>query len=85
MVFQEEVKQFIEQQQKEAVARQNEFRQKAFGRRGVVNEADKNASAVSSAVKQPQPPKKPSFCSEKVVTQYVFDGCSVQVCDFFRF
>jgi len=29
-------------------------------------------------VKKPEPPKKPSFCSDKATTQYVFDGCSVQ-------
>jgi len=28
--------------------------------------------------KKPEPPKKPSFCSDKATTQYVFDGCSVQ-------
>lgn len=29
-------------------------------------------------IQKPEPPKKPSFCSEKATTQYVFDGCLVQ-------
>lgn len=29
-------------------------------------------------LQKPDPPKKPSFCSEKATTQYVFDGCVVQ-------
>jgi len=32
----------------------------------------------AKALKKPEPPKKPSFCSDKATTQYVFDGCSVQ-------
>uniref|UniRef100_A0A914LR96 Pepsin inhibitor-3-like repeated domain-containing protein n=2 Tax=Meloidogyne TaxID=189290 RepID=A0A914LR96_MELIC len=27
---------------------------------------------------QPEPPKRPSFCSENATTQFVFDGCTVQ-------
>jgi hypothetical protein len=44
-------------------------------------DSDDNRTAQSSSnapMKQPEPPKKPSFCSEKSTTQYVFDGCSVQ-------
>ncbi|CEF71170.1 Proteinase inhibitor I33, aspin domain-containing protein [Strongyloides ratti] len=26
----------------------------------------------------PEPPKKPSFCTEESTTQYIFDGCKVQ-------
>jgi hypothetical protein len=37
-----------------------------------------NRTQQPPAGKQPEPPKKPSFCSEKATTQYVFDGCSVQ-------
>jgi len=36
------------------------------------------ASDSDMKTKKPEPPKKPSFCSDKATTQYVFDGCSVQ-------
>uniref|UniRef100_A0AAF5DIU5 Pepsin inhibitor-3-like repeated domain-containing protein n=2 Tax=Strongyloides stercoralis TaxID=6248 RepID=A0AAF5DIU5_STRER len=32
----------------------------------------------STAIPMPEPPKKPSFCSEESTTQYIFDGCKVQ-------
>uniref|UniRef100_A0A914LQG2 Pepsin inhibitor-3-like repeated domain-containing protein n=1 Tax=Meloidogyne incognita TaxID=6306 RepID=A0A914LQG2_MELIC len=38
----------------------------------------KQVSGVSQQTKKPEPPKKPSFCSDKATTQYIFDGCSVQ-------
>lgn len=27
----------------------------------------------------PSPPQRPSFCSDEAITQYVFDGCTIQV------
>uniref|UniRef100_A0A1I7RQ36 Pepsin-I3 domain-containing protein n=2 Tax=Bursaphelenchus xylophilus TaxID=6326 RepID=A0A1I7RQ36_BURXY len=43
-------------------------------------EARRSGAAVSSAkpIQTPEPPKKPSFCSEQTTTQYIFDGCKVQ-------
>lgn len=43
-------------------------------------EARRSGAAVSSAaqIKTPEPPKKPSFCSDQTTTQYIFDGCKVQ-------
>uniref|UniRef100_A0A915NPB3 Pepsin inhibitor-3-like repeated domain-containing protein n=1 Tax=Meloidogyne floridensis TaxID=298350 RepID=A0A915NPB3_9BILA len=38
----------------------------------------KQVSGGSQQTKKPEPPKKPSFCSDKATTQYIFDGCSVQ-------
>ncbi|TKR62650.1 hypothetical protein L596_026577 [Steinernema carpocapsae] len=46
---------------------------------------DKRKKAIASAdqkseqkVSLPDPPTKPSFCTEKDTTQYIFDGCKVQ-------
>uniref|UniRef100_A0A914M764 Pepsin inhibitor-3-like repeated domain-containing protein n=1 Tax=Meloidogyne incognita TaxID=6306 RepID=A0A914M764_MELIC len=38
----------------------------------------KQVSGGNQQTKKPEPPKKPSFCSDKATTQYIFDGCSVQ-------
>jgi len=60
--FREDVKKFIEERQKQL--------RQGGGQQGGEND--------SMQVKKPEPPKKPSFCSDKATTQYVFDGCSVQ-------
>jgi len=83
--FKADVKVFLEQRQKQALGsrRQNSF----SGRNGNGGFSGNNAAAepidsdnnrTIQQAKQPEPPKKPSFCSEKATTQYVFDGCSVQ-------
>lgn len=60
------------------------FRQElkaAMEQRRAELESRRAGGAVSSAAKPaktPEPPKKPSFCSEQVTTQYIFDGCKVQ-------
>ncbi|CAD5210990.1 unnamed protein product [Bursaphelenchus okinawaensis] len=44
-------------------------------------EARRSGAAPASTSKptaNPEPPKKPSFCSEQTTTQYIFDGCKVQ-------
>jgi len=73
--FREEVKSFIEERQKQ-------FRQGAMSPRGDQQAAlpprDSDDKQATKQVKKPEPPKKPSFCSDKATTQYVFDGCSVQ-------
>jgi len=74
--FKTDVKAFLEERQKLALERRNEFqRNGGFGNN---QDSDSNRTQISQTTKQPQPPKKPSFCSEKATTQYVFDGCSVQ-------
>ncbi|KAI1720075.1 pepsin inhibitor-3-like repeated domain-containing protein [Ditylenchus destructor] len=79
--FKQDVKVFLEQRQQQALANRG---RSGFGGRGgpeprdqASSDADKNRS-VQPLGKQPEPPKKPSFCSDKATTQYVFDGCSVQ-------
>uniref|UniRef100_A0A183CHW7 Pepsin-I3 domain-containing protein n=1 Tax=Globodera pallida TaxID=36090 RepID=A0A183CHW7_GLOPA len=80
---QEELKQYQEQleQFKTEVKSYLEERQKLF--RNQVARQGGGADAAEPAkggaqLKKPEPPKKPSFCSDKATTQYVFDGCSVQ-------
>jgi len=88
--FKTDVKAFLESRQKLALERR-EFRQggavglasrgSARGTTSSDTDVDSNRTnqaAVAGPTKQPEPPKKPSFCSEKATTQYVFDGCSVQ-------
>lgn len=46
------------------------------------NKSQEPSQAVSSSeleLQQPKYPKKPEFCAEKNITQYIFDGCTVQV------
>lgn len=92
--FKSDVKAFLEERQKQALERTNQFRGGqgpaggSFGGRNsqlssndaaTTTESNSSPSSQPSApTKQPEPPKKPSFCSEKATTQYVFDGCSVQ-------
>jgi len=82
--FKAEVKVFLEQRQKQALGsrRQNSFSGRNNGGFGSGNAAaepiDSDNNRTIQPTKQPEPPKKPSFCSEKATTQYVFDGCSVQ-------
>lgn len=83
--FKADVKTFLEERQKQALGgrRQNAFssgrNSNGLGSNGAVEQAtDSDNNRTSLQGKQPEPPKKPSFCSEKATTQYVFDGCSVQ-------
>ncbi|KAL3122838.1 hypothetical protein niasHT_002881 [Heterodera trifolii] len=76
---QEELKQYQEQldQFKSEVKTYLEERQKQF-RNQVARQGGAEAKEGGAPLKKPEPPKKPSFCSDKATTQYVFDGCSVQ-------
>uniref|UniRef100_A0A1I7YUC7 Pepsin-I3 domain-containing protein n=1 Tax=Steinernema glaseri TaxID=37863 RepID=A0A1I7YUC7_9BILA len=73
-----------EQQEFETYEQQiKDFKQRV---KEVLEEKRKNAGkAVATAAEKtvkksdlPEPPAKPSFCSEKDTTQYIFDGCKVQ-------
>lgn len=73
----------MEEQQKADLARR-ELLHRNFNGDAIESSVNKDKnkspkSLVESTLKRPEPPKKPSFCSEKATTQYVFDGCSVQV------
>uniref|UniRef100_A0A915CU91 Pepsin inhibitor-3-like repeated domain-containing protein n=1 Tax=Ditylenchus dipsaci TaxID=166011 RepID=A0A915CU91_9BILA len=77
--FKTEVKTFLEQRQKQALEARQQGRPNSFGgRANGPAEPTEVDNKTSAPLKQPQQPKKPSFCSEKATTQYVFDGCSVQ-------
>jgi len=77
--FKSDVKAFLEQRQQQALAAREQFQNRNAGRNTRDSESNQtNPPPTSVALKQPEPPKKPSFCSEKATTQYVFDGCSVQ-------
>ncbi|KAF7637140.1 hypothetical protein Mgra_00003529 [Meloidogyne graminicola] len=43
-----------------------------------IEEQKQQQLSVDKKRQQPEPPKRPSFCSENATTQYVFDGCTVQ-------
>jgi len=70
--FKSSVKTYLEERQK--LFRQNALTSRNHGAENAVGDANQ----TSEQSKKPEPPKKPSFCSDKATTQYVFDGCSVQ-------
>jgi len=80
--FKSDVKAFLEQRQKQALEQRGQFgRQGQFGA-GARGSGDAELEAKPTTqppARQPEPPKKPSFCNDKATTQFVFDGCSVQV------
>ena len=43
------------------------------------NQGQGQSQVVTPVAAMPKAPPKPSFCSENITTQYVFDGCKVQV------
>jgi hypothetical protein len=83
--FKADVKTFLEERQRLALERRNDFQGSFSSRKNQLPQQPSNDDATTDSdsnrtqlARQPQPPKKPSFCSEKATTQYVFDGCSVQ-------
>lgn len=90
--FKKEIRQVIAQRRQELLEqrRQNASgqQQNGGGMLSMENGNDETSSssdAVSSSVSSssnsslPKPPQKPSFCSGDTTTQYIFDGCKVQV------
>jgi hypothetical protein len=71
--FRDQVKQVLEQRRQQLQQHRDQSRQN--GSVQTSNDADENRTTQP---KLPEPPKKPSFCTEKATTQYVFDGCKVQ-------
>jgi len=80
--FKTDVKAFLEQRQKQALEQRGQFgRQGQIAANGVRSSGDAEVEAKPTSqapARQPEPPKKPSFCNDKATTQFVFDGCSVQ-------
>lgn len=74
--FKAAVKAFVEQQQKQQ--QQLGLGGLVVGAAGGGELASTQQEKVAPKPKQPEPPKRPSFCSEKATTQFVFDGCTVQ-------
>lgn len=78
----DETEELREYQQKLTTFRQ-ELKQLLEERRAEVEErrrsGDRSAVENKTEQKTPKAPTKPSFCSEQATTQYIFDGCKVQV------
>jgi len=77
--FKENVKAYVEAQRKKMPS----DRYTLFGfsndeDNSVPTSTQAPSAASATAATLPDPPKKPSFCSDNDTTQYIFDGCKIQ-------
>ena len=82
--FKTEIRQAIAQRRQELLEQRRKNGEN--GEMITVDQSNDESSASSSASNSslPKPPEKPSFCQGDLTTQYIFDGCKVQV-SYFHF
>ena len=80
-LYKTEIRQVLNQRRKELLEKEGKTNGNSSMMINVI-ESSEVSSTSSSNGSLPKTPEKPSFCQGGATTQYVFDGCKVQVSSF---